>query len=167
MPRKSTPKSQRVKAGSGHIVYVDMSAKAEQRVLDSAVAVSDGISWVYLIPGSVKLRLQQWLTQKHGRKSIKYRVVATLIYVTICDRLEEIAQLVIDQDYTGTQAHATFKNLLFALLRRDHPPIPTGFIRFEQIKGSRADRLAKQVFDGKRKPDRIVTWAEIERLLEK
>jgi hypothetical protein len=114
----------------------------------------------------VKLRLQQWLTEKHGRKSIKYRVLATLIYVAIRDRLAEIDQLVIDQDYTGTQAHATVKNLLFALLRRDHPQTPKGFIRFEQVKGSRADRLAKQVFDGEREPDRIVTWAEIERLLE-
>ncbi len=151
---------------TGHIVYIDLSAKAEQLLLDSAIAVADGISWVYLVSSATKIKLQQWLTTRHGRKSVKYRVLAILIYIALKDRLANVDQIVIDQDYTGQQPEATIKNLLLPLIRRDHPNISAGFIRFEQIKGSRADRLAKQVFDRDREPDRVIPWLEIEKVLE-
>ncbi len=150
----------------GHIVYIDLSAKAEQYQLNSAVAVANGISWVYLMPASVKASLHKWFVARHGRKSVKYRVLAVLIYIAVRERLAEIDLIVIDQDYTGQQPEATIKNLLLPLLRRHRPEITAGFIRFNQIKGSRADRLAKQVFDGNREAERIVAWAEIEKLLE-
>jgi hypothetical protein len=82
------------------------------------------------------------------------------------ERLTEIDQIVIDQDYTGQQPEATIKNLLLPLLRRHRSDITAGYIQFRQVKGSRADRVAKQVFDGERKPERIVAWLEIEKLLE-
>jgi hypothetical protein len=143
-----------------------LSAKAEQLLLDSAVAVADGITWVYLVPATAKSALQKWLVDRYGRKSAKYRLLAVLIYIAVRERLAEIEQIVIDQDYTGRQPEATIKNLLLPLLRRHRLEITAGFIQFRQVKGSRADRLAKQVFDGERKPERKVSWVEIENLLE-
>jgi hypothetical protein len=143
-----------------------MSAKAEQLLLDSAVAVADGITWVYLVSAATKTSLQKWLVERHGRKSVKYRLLAILIYMAVRERLTEISQIVIDQDYSGQQPEATIKNLLLPLLRRHRSDVTAGFVQFRQVKGSRADRLAKQVFDGERKPERIVAWLEIEKLLE-
>jgi hypothetical protein len=47
----------------------------------------------------------------------------------------------------------------------DVPDATAGMIRFENIKGSIADRLAKLVYDGEVKLDRLIRYAEIERLL--
>ena len=151
---------------NGHVLYVDLSAKAEQLLLDSAIAVSDGIGWVYLVPSPVKVAMQKWLSTKHGRKNLNYRVLAILIYAGVRERLAEVAQIVIDQDYTGAQPQATIKNLLLPLLRREHSMVSAEFIRFGQIKGSRADRLAKQVYDKQRLPDKILSWSEIEKIIE-
>ena len=59
------------------------------------------------------------------------------------------------------------KNLLLHFLRRDNPYVKASFVRFENVAKSRADLLAKQVYDGKVKPDRVVPFAEIEQLLRK
>lgn len=130
----------------GHVVYVDLSAKAEQLLLDSAVAVADGVQWVLLIPASSKVRLHQWLLSKHGRKSLQYRLLALMIFLAIKERLAELDQIVIDQDYTGKQPEATIKNLLLPLLRQHRTNVSAAFIQFGQIRGSRADRLARQVY---------------------
>jgi hypothetical protein len=144
---------------------VDLSAKAEQLLLDSAIAVANGISWVFLVPSSATIHLERWIVSKHGRKNFKYRVLAVLIYIAIKDHLGELDQIVIDQDYSGEQPQATIKNLLLQFLRRNHATVPAEFIRFGQIKGSRADILAKQVFDKYRIPERVVTWQEIVKVL--
>jgi len=94
-------------------------------------------------------------------------VLAVLVYLAIRDDLPNIQQIVIDQDYSGRQVEATIKNLLLHLLRRDKPNVKAGFVRFENVKGSRADRLARQVYKGKTKPDRVIRWGEVERTLEK
>jgi hypothetical protein len=149
-----------------HIVYVDLSAKAEQLLLGSAIAVANDITWVCFMPTHVKARLHKWLVDKHGRKNVTYRLLAVLIYIAVQGRLAEISQIVIDQDYTGKQPEATIKNLLLPLLRRQRAEITAGFVQFRQVKGSRADRLAKQVFDKRRRADRLISWSQVERVLE-
>jgi len=150
-----------------HIVYVDLSAKIEQWPNDSAVAVSNDASRAILAPSKVKQQARRWLSARYGGKSTQYRVLAVLIYLAVKDDLANIQQIVIDQDYSGHQVEATIKNLLLHLLRRDRPNVKAGFIRFENVKGSRADRLARQVYRGKAKPDKVIQWGEVERILGK
>ena len=54
-----------------HIVYVDMSAKAEQWTQASAVALSNDLSWVCLVPGKVKQRVRKLLGQRHGTRNLQ------------------------------------------------------------------------------------------------
>jgi hypothetical protein len=54
---------------------------------------------------------------------------------------------------------------LLDLFRKDKIDLAVGFIRFENMKGSQADRLAKQVFDGEAKADKIVEYSKLESLL--
>lgn len=150
-----------------HIVYIDLSAKAEQTTLDSAIAVSDGISWVYLVPADAKAMLHEWCKRGRTRHNAKYRALAVLIYVTVRERLPEIDAIVIDQDYTGTQPQAQIKNFLLNFLRQHRDDLDSNFIQFGQIKGSQADRLAKRVFDRKEDPHRTLSWEDIVKWLEK
>jgi len=151
---------------SVHIVYVDMSAKAEQWTQGSAVAITNDLNWVCLVPGKVKQRVRKLLTQRHGAKNLQYRVFAAMVYLTLQGRLSAIQQIVIDRDYHGAQAEATIKNLLLAHIRKEVPEAPAGLIRFANVKGSEADLLARRVYEGKAKPDRTVTYRELERLFE-
>lgn len=145
----------------GHTVYVDLSAKVEHWTLASAVAVCNGGQWVCYVSGKAKQRARRALKERHGSRHLQYRVLALLIYVAIRERLAEIEQVVIDRDYAGEQAEATIKNLLLALVRRERPETPAAFVRFENVKGSAADLLAKQVFDGKAPAGRVLSFAEL------
>jgi len=148
-----------------YTAYVDLSAKIEQWPKNSAVAMSNGVSKAYLVTGEIKQRARALLTTLHGRKTVRYRLLAALVYLAVKEDLRDIRQIVIDKDYGGTDAEATIKNVLLRLLRSDKPDTPAGFVRFDNVKGSQADELARQVYNGKKKPTRIVIWAEMESIL--
>ena len=149
-------------------VYVDLSAKVEQWVRNSAVAMAnEQQSRVIFISSSIKRRIKVHLEKIHGRKSINYRVMAVLIYLAVQDSLGMIEYITIDKDYGGAQVQATITNLLLALIQRDRPKATAGMIRFDNIKGSRADKLAKQVYDEVAKPDHSPKWSEISKVLGK
>ena len=148
-----------------HVLYVDLSAKVEHWTKDSAVAVSNDHCRVFLVPGKAKQKARALIKSLHGGKSDQYRLLAALVYLVVREDLPQLAYLVIDKDYAGEQAEATIKNLLLALLRRDKPEVTAGHIRFAEVRGSRADTLAKQVYDGKAEPDRVVRYSELEALL--
>jgi hypothetical protein len=103
--------------------------------------------------------------QRHGKKSLTFRVLAVLIYFLLREEMHHVRQVVIDQDYSGSQAQATIKTLLLELLYRDHPDLKSGFIRFENVAGHNADLFARETFQGKRAPDQVVTFKELVRLL--
>ena len=126
-----------------HIVYIDLSAKAEQWTQSSAVAITNDLSWVCLVPGRVKQRIRKLLAERHGTKNLQYRVFAAMIYLTLRGRLSVIQQIVIDKDYHGVRAEATIKNLLLAHIRKELPGAKGDLIRFANVKGSEADLLAE------------------------
>jgi len=148
-----------------YVAYVDMSAKVEQWSRDSAVAISNGKSKAILVPSRVKQHLRQLLVDRYGGKSLEYRVMAILIYLLLKEELEDIIQVVIDRDYTGENIEATIRNLLLNLIRQDMPRLSGSYIRFENIEGSKADKLARRVYEGKAIPQSVVTIAEIEAII--
>ncbi len=150
-----------------HIVYVDLSAKVEHWQTDSVVAVADGFAATYLIPAQVKQQARRLLLDLHGRKSVTYRALALFVYVGVRQHLGQIRQIVVDQDYTGAEVEGTIKNLLLNLVRADRPEVSSGFVQIANIKGSRADRLARRVFAREATPTQIVTWNEMESILRR
>lgn len=148
-----------------HVLYVDLSAKIEHWTRDSAIAVSNGHSRVYLVTGKTKRKARSLIKSLYGAKVDRYRLLAVLVYLVVRADLEELTYIVIDQDYGGAQIEGTIKNFLLPLLRLDNPSAMANMIRFAEVKGSRADKLAKQTYDGKIVPDRIVKYAELEALL--
>jgi len=150
-----------------YVAYVDLSAKVEQWTLDSAIAVSNGTARALLVPARIKQEARRFLNERHGTKSTQYRVLAVLVYLAVRDDLPNIRQLVIDLDYSGQAVEATIKNLLLTLLRQSMPDVSAGYIRVENVKGSKADHLARQVYQGKAEAIRVVSWAEVRAALDK
>lgn len=149
-------------------VNIDLSAKVEQWAKHSAVAMAnDELCRVIFISSSIKQRIRGHFEKAHGRKSLNYRVMALLIYLAVRDSLDIIEYIVIDKDYGGAQVQATIKNLLLAHIQRDRPDATAGMIRFAQVRGSRADLLAKQAYDRKIEPDRAPKWGDISKFLGK
>jgi hypothetical protein len=68
---------------------VDLSAKLEQWTKDSALAVADGAHYVYLVPSSVKQLARQQLTTIYGRQSVRYWLLAALVYLAVRDGLKK------------------------------------------------------------------------------
>lgn len=143
------------------ILYVDLSAKVERWEQDSVVDSCNEFTRVLLISARVKQHLRRWLIQQHERRTTHYRAFAAFVYLAVRDDLNHIEQLVIDQDYSGASVEGTIKNFLLPLLRRDKPGISAGFIRFRNVAGSRADLFAREAFQKKRKPDRVVQIEEL------
>ena len=148
-----------------HIVYIDISAKIEHWTKDSVVAIANDEARAYLVTGKSKQRARQLIRDLYGSKSASYRLLAILVYLAVKEELAQIRQIVIDRDYSGSQAQATIKSLLLHLLRQEWPATPAGFIRFENVRGSRADTLAKEVFDKLARADRTIRYQEIERVI--
>lgn len=148
-----------------YVAYVDMSAKVEQWSWNSAIAISNGRSRVYLIQGRVKQAVRQFLIRLYGEKSIEYRMFALLVFLIVQDEVADISQLIIDRDYTGNEAEATIKNLLLPMLRLNRPSANAGFIRFENVRGSKADKLARKVYAGEVKADKKISYIEVEALV--
>ncbi len=158
------PKS---KYSASYTVYVDMSAKLEQWSKASAVAVSNGDTVVCFVSARVKQRLPKTLLNRYSAKTVKYRAFAILVYIAIKGELLHIKQVVLDQDYTGNEAEVTVRNVLLSLLRKQNPDIPASFVRFQRVHGSNADRLARDVYMGKRAPTRVICFSELEPILGK
>lgn len=144
-----------------YIVYVDLSAKIEQWSRDSAVAASNGHCRVFLIRAQTKQKLRKRIRMLYGSRSERYRLLAAFVYLAVKDDLGRLAYVVIDKDYEGSQAESAIKIFLLPLLRRGDPEAYAGMIHFANVRGSKADRMAKRVYDGEAQPDRIVDFSEV------
>ena len=149
-----------------HVLYVDLSAKAEQWTKASAVAAANGHSRILLISAKTKGRIRQTIRNLYGSKFEQYRLLAALIYLVVKPDLPNLNYIVIDKDYAGPAAESQIKNFLLTLLRMDKPDATAGMIHFQAVKGKTADKLAKRVFDGDIPPERIVTVDELETLIK-
>jgi hypothetical protein len=149
------------------VAYVDLSAKLEQWTKDSAVAVSNGETLVIWVSKELKQRSRQLLAERHGRATVRYRLLALLVYLAVRDHLSNIEEIVIDRDYEGAKAEATIKNVLLNLLRQNGYQAGANFVRFANVKNSRADQSARRTYIGKERPTKEISWEEIEQQIKK
>jgi hypothetical protein len=147
--------------------YVDLSAKLEQWTKDSIVVLSNGSFTALRITKESKQQARQVLVERYGRRTVRYRLLAILIYLLIQDHLEQIDTLYIDRDYEGAEAEATIKNLLLHLLRRNGYERQASFVHFANVRGSVADTMARRIYLGKESPPTKLTWEAIHTQIQK
>ncbi|MBK8046316.1 MAG: hypothetical protein IPK16_03800 [Anaerolineales bacterium] len=146
-----------------YAVYVDVSAKLEQWHKPSAIAVANDHTRVLLVTAATKQAAARLLA--HNPEPAQYILLATLTYLAVRPELENLSSITLDQDYSGLVAERRILRRLLHLLRQDRPRLKASALRMENIAGSRADVLARAVYKGASRPNRVVTLAEIERLL--
>ena len=148
-----------------HLLYVDLSAKAEQWTNASAVAAANGHTYTILVGSRAKQRARQMIRERHGARMEQYRLLAILVYLVIKPDLPNLNYVVIDKDYAGEYAESQIKYFLLQLITIDKPDATAGMIHFQSVKGKTADKLAKQVFDGYVRPNRNVSTEELGELI--
>ena len=154
-----------------HLVYIDVSAKLENWTADSVIAMTDGKARVPVVSAAVKRSARAWLRERYPNRRGSYHaylLLSILIYIVSGPDLEHTEIIVVDADYPGAGSEAKIKNELVPLMKRRQRSFSGRYVRFQQLKGTKADHLARQVFKAKdRQSYRHVTFEEIRRALEK
>jgi hypothetical protein len=152
-----------------HTIYVDLSAKVEQWSKDTAVAFSnDGIMAVRLVSSKTKRLMREHLQEQypnHAASFYVYLINALVITVLIAPYIHHIDHIVIDQDYPGSRSKGMIELWMMNLIRRLRPQVRGGLVDFRNIKGSRADRLAREMYQRKRGVHGGITLDEMMTLL--
>lgn len=149
----------------GRTVFIDLSAKIEEWMADTVVAMSNGNEVYLILPSQVKRKARDYLKEvntKPRKEAVHiYRLLAILVFLIVKDEISDIEKIVIDNDYPGDEPAGKIKNELVPLLKRLRPEMAGKDISFQQVKGKKADRLAREVFLAKERSGRLLTLQEI------
>lgn len=143
-------------------LQIDQSNKIEKTNKDTALALANDIVCSILIPGKVKRKLQE-LFRKRGRTRIFiYKTFAAGIVLLLKPHLSKIDRVVIDQEYPGKEK--MIRSMIYGILGRFCDKIPE--IIFERIgKKSKAHEVAHHVSSKEQKPNRVIKFSEIKKLV--
>lgn len=144
-----------------HHVEVDQSIKVEQTHQHTALAFSDDVHGIVLVPAKVKRACKQKLRDQGVKPDmITLRMFTAGILLLLEDQMHHIASLTIDTEYEGRDGE--IKGLLLRFIRRWVPEFPKESITFRELgKKSPAHKLAWETHQGKRKPDRVATVEDL------
>lgn len=151
-------------------VFVDLSAKVEQWNKNTAVAFSNGIKGAILIDKKTKKAARDWLKIKYPNRGMtfyRYNLLTALIYLLLKPNLGKIGRIVIDKDYPGRESENQIKSRLLQFLHRGDLCPKRVLVSFQEVKGSKADLLARDIFVGKKKADREASLDEIKTVFAK
>ena len=152
------------------VFYVDVSAKIENWTADSVIALTNGSVRVLVVTAKVKQEARAWLRTRYPNRRGTYHalvLLALLIRLIVEPELDRIEYIVIDEDYSGPKVHAKLRNELVPLSRQRRPDFTSGRTYFQQVKGTKADKLAREVYQLRtRRKYRHLTLEEIRRVLQ-
>lgn len=145
-----------------YAVCVDISAKIEAWDKPSVIAVANDHNRAMLIPIEVKAAAAQMLP---GVLQPQITLMAVFTYLAIRPEIYQVSSITLDRDYSGQVAERLIVRQLVEMIRRERPRFKASAIRIAQVEGSRADRLAREVYRGLRRPDGAISLADIEAVL--
>lgn len=151
----------------GQTVSVDCSAKVEQWSKDTALAFSNSVQGSVLVKKKVKQQARNWLKRHYPHRSSSFytfQLFAAFVCLLIKPHLSAVERLQIDRDYPGQQTENILKAILLNFFQHINPSLRKGFIQFRGVKGSKADRLARSIFQQQQPADRIISFEEIQAL---
>ena len=146
-----------------YAVSVDVSAKIEAWDKQSLIAVANSHTRVLLVTAATKQAAARLLAS--GDEPAQYVLMAVLTYLAVWPDIDRLSSITLDRDYSGEVAERRVLRRLLVMLRQHRPKLKASALRMENIAGSRADKLARAAYRGKRRPEREITLAEIEALL--
>lgn len=126
------------------------------------IAVTNDHERAMLIPIKVKAAAVQMLP---NALQPQITLMAVFTYLAVRPEIYQISRIILDRDYSGQMAERLIVRQLAELLRRDRPRFKASAIKIAQVEGSRADRLAREVYRGLRRPDGTISLEDIKAVL--
>lgn len=147
-------------------IEIDQSGKIENTNVDTVVAYTNHEQRSILLSAREK-RIIQHIYRDAGKPHIfVYRTFALLIFLLVRDRLEQIQEIIIDDEYPGW--HFMIKNFILQQIRVVIADFDKHSINFQCIgKKSLAHNKAYTTFTKKQAPDMIARYHDIARFIVK
>ncbi len=138
-------------------LQIDQSGKVEDTTKDTVIAFSNRTSESVFVSKKIKRQVQEYFRKIGKSKFFVDKTFAIIVYFLICD-FKSTQEITIDLEYPGRDKF--IKALIIELLQANKKPIHD--INFARIGNKpKAHYAAKNVFDGKRKPTKILSLKEI------
>lgn len=149
--------------GKNTIYQIDQSGKIEQTNKDTVIAYANNTQYAVLIPRRIKRKVQE-VFRLHGFTQLFIYFLFSVGVYYLLESLQGKSETIIDTEYPGKDK--ILLNFLNSLLKKNRKPNHN--IRIARI-GNRppAHYAAKDVFDKKIPPNRVLSLEDIIRALKK
>lgn len=142
---------------------IDQSGKIEQTNKNTVIAFSNGKQRAVLIPRKVKRQIQEAFRKQGSTKLFIYQLFSAGIYFLIKDFKHE-ETIIVDLEYPNKDKIIS-QMLCRLLISHSKPAHKFHFARIGNRP--RAHYAAKNVFNGKKKADEVLTFKEIMKAIKK
>jgi hypothetical protein len=134
---------------------VDQAGKVENTSVDTILALcSDEIQYSIKIPKKIKQEIFNKCKKRH-KKNITFRLFAYGLYLLLKNKVNKNSIIIIDNEYHGHD-----KDIKVMLLK--NLEVSKDQIRFDLVgKKDLSHKVANQTFNGKLKPNNIITEKQI------
>ena len=143
-------------------VYVDISAKIESWTKPSVIAVANGHMRTLIIYPEVKMAAARLIDSP---EPVQFTLMAALTFLTVRPYLDRVSSITLDRDYSGEVAERRILGRLLAMIRREMPTFKKALLRIDNVEGTRADIVAREVYRRMRRPDGKISLSDIEGVL--
>lgn len=143
-------------------VCVDISAKIESWTKPSVIAVANGHIRTLIIYPEVKMAAARLIDSP---EPVQFTLMAALTFLTVRPYLDRVSSITLDRDYSGEVAERRILGRLLAMIRREMPTFKKALLRIDNIEGTRADIVAREVYRRMRRPDGKISLSDIEGVL--
>ncbi len=143
-------------------IEIDQSVKIEETNKATVLAFSNDKEYAILILGKTKRALQELFRVRGKPRIFIYETFAAGIVLLLKNDINKYEIIIIDQEYPGK--NKIIKNMIYRMLTRFSNKRPE--ILFKRIgKKSKAHGTAHHTTSKERKPDRVVKFDEIKKLI--
>lgn len=144
-----------------HDIEVDQSGRTDTLTVDTALAFSNDIQSVILIPKTVKRECYHLLKDGGMRKDlISVKLFVAGLILLLAPHVGTVRLITIDLEYPGWENE--IKEQLLRYLRKRHPELSNRQIAFGRVgKKSNSHTLALATYRRERQPDKQVRIGEM------
>jgi hypothetical protein len=126
------------------------------------IAVSNGHVRTLIIYPEVKIAAARLMDSS---VPVQFTLMAILTFLAVRPYLDRVSSITLDQDYSGEVAERRILRHLLAMIRREMPTFKKALLRIDNVEGTRADIVAREVYRRMRRPDGKISLSDIEGVL--
>lgn len=147
------------------IIQINQSNKIEKTNKDSIIGLANEISFTVLLKRKIKRKLQEDFRKEGKPRLFVYRTfIASVVLLIKYAKLKNISKIIIDLEYFGKDK--LLKSIFLEMWSRFFSEIPE--ISFERVgKKSKVHYICYFTMKGKYKPNKVLEYKEIKRLVLK